>query len=158
MSEPRHDGAGRAGNAPQGVRVPPQPRPQLRPHPRRRLRLRAAHRQVQARRGRPRSPGRSNRRARGTTGPRLAAVEQIEGGDPKPFRRRDWDELTAVDPTKWIRLETGAEPLTTRVMDLFTPIGKGQRGLIVAPPRTGKTVLLQHIAAGGHRRTTRTCT
>jgi transcription termination factor Rho len=51
-----------------------------------------------------------------------------------------------VDPTKWIRLETGPEPLTTRVMDMFTPIGMGQRGLIVAPPRTGKTVLLQHIA------------
>jgi transcription termination factor Rho len=45
-----------------------------------------------------------------------------------------------------LRLETGPEPLTTRVMDLLTPIGKGQRGLIVAPPRTGKTILLQHIA------------
>ncbi len=83
---------------------------------------------------------------RGTTGPRLAAIEQIEGADPAAFRRRAWDELTPVDPTKWIRLETGAEPLTTRVMDLFTPIGMGQRGLIVAPPRTGKTVLLTHIA------------
>jgi transcription termination factor Rho len=83
---------------------------------------------------------------RGTTGPRLAAIERIEGRDPKEYRRRAWDELTAVDPTKWIRLETGPEPLTTRVMDLFTPIGMGQRGLIVAPPRTGKTVLLQHIA------------
>jgi transcription termination factor Rho len=79
-------------------------------------------------------------------GPRLAAIEQIEGGDPKTYRRRAWEELTAVDPTKWIRLETGPEPLTTRVMDMFTPIGAGQRGLIVAPPRSGKTVLLQHIA------------
>lgn len=84
---------------------------------------------------------------RGTTGPRLAAVEQIEGADAKIFRRRNWDELTPVDPTRWMRLETGAEPLTTRVMDLFTPVGMGQRGLIVAPPRTGKTVLLSHIAA-----------
>ena len=83
---------------------------------------------------------------KGQGGPRLAAVEQIEGGDPKQFRRRAWEELTAVDPTKWIRLETGPEPLTTRVMDMFTPIGAGQRGLIVAPPRTGKTVLLSHIA------------
>ena len=83
---------------------------------------------------------------KGTTGPRLASVERIEGGDPKQYHRRNWDELTAVDPTKWIKLETGPEPLTTRVMDLFTPIGMGQRGLIVAPPRTGKTVLLQHIA------------
>jgi transcription termination factor Rho len=81
-------------------------------------------------------------------GPRLASVTQIEGGDPKTYRRRNWDELTAVDPTKWLRLETGAEPLTTRVMDMFTPIGMGQRGLIVAPPRTGKTVLLTHIAQG----------
>src|SRR5262245_3060958 len=83
---------------------------------------------------------------RGTTGPRLATIERIEGLDPADYKRRNWDELTAVDPTKWIQLETGPEPLTTRVMDLFTPIGKGQRGLIVAPPRTGKTVLLQHIA------------
>ena len=79
-------------------------------------------------------------------GPRLVAVTSIEGADPKLFRRRGWDELTPVDPTKWLRLETGAEPLTTRVMDLFTPIGMGQRGLIVAPPRSGKTVLLTHIA------------
>ena len=81
-------------------------------------------------------------------GPRLVAVTQIEGADPKAYKRRKWDELTAVDPTKWLRLETGAEPLTTRVMDMFTPIGMGQRGLIVAPPRTGKTVLLTHIAQG----------
>jgi len=51
-----------------------------------------------------------------------------------------------VDPTQRLTLETGETPLTTRVIDLFTPIGKGQRGLIVAPPRTGKTVLLSHIA------------
>lgn len=84
--------------------------------------------------------------ARRGQGPRLASIDSIEGGDPTAYRRREWDELTAVDPTKWIRLETGAEPLTTRVMDMFTPIGAGQRGLIVAPPRSGKTVLLQHIA------------
>lgn len=83
---------------------------------------------------------------KGNTGPRLAAIAGIEGADPTNFRRRDWGELTPVDPTEWLRLETGAEPLTTRVMDLFTPIGKGQRGLIVAPPRSGKTVLLSHIA------------
>ena len=83
---------------------------------------------------------------KGSTGPRLASIEEIEGAAPTTFRRRDWAELTPVDPTQWIRLETGAEPLTTRVIDLFTPIGKGQRGLIVAPPRSGKTVLLGHIA------------
>ena len=83
---------------------------------------------------------------KGSTGPRLAAVEFIEGREPAQYQRRNWEELTAVDPTRWIRLETGPQPLTTRVMDLFTPIGMGQRGLIVAPPRSGKTVLLQHIA------------
>jgi transcription termination factor Rho len=83
---------------------------------------------------------------RGSTGPRLATVETIEGGDAKAYKRRAWEELTATDPTRWIRLETGAQPLTTRVMDMFTPIGMGQRGLIVAPPRTGKTVLLTQIA------------
>ncbi|QEL15283.1 transcription termination factor Rho [Limnoglobus roseus] len=80
-------------------------------------------------------------------GPRLATIEQIEGGDPKAFRRRVWDELTATDPGVAIRLETTPDVLTTRVMDMFTPIGKGQRGLLVAPPRSGKTVLLSHIAS-----------
>jgi transcription termination factor Rho len=76
----------------------------------------------------------------------LSAIESIEGLPAKEFKTREWDDLTAVDPTRWLRLETGAEPLTTRVIDLFTPIGLGQRGLIVAPPRSGKTVLLSHIA------------
>jgi transcription termination factor Rho len=80
-------------------------------------------------------------------GPRLARLETIEEQAPDRFRRRNFDELTPIDPRERIVLETGREPLTTRVMDLLTPIGKGQRGLIVAPPRTGKTILLQHIAA-----------
>jgi transcription termination factor Rho len=79
-------------------------------------------------------------------GPRLARVEKIEGRPPEQFSRRNFDDLTPIDPHQHIRLETAAQPLTTRVMDLLTPIGKGQRGLIVAPPRTGKTILLQHIA------------
>jgi transcription termination factor Rho len=79
-------------------------------------------------------------------GPRLGAVELVEGAAPSPGPRPKFDDLTAIDPRERIRLETGKDPLTTRVMDLLTPIGKGQRGLIVAPPRTGKTVLLQHIA------------
>ena len=80
------------------------------------------------------------------SGPRLTDIEHIEGADPQAFARREWDELTPIDPHEQIRLETGTEPLTTRILDLFAPIGKGQRGLIVAPPRTGKTVLLQQIA------------
>src|SRR5947209_6286166 len=80
-------------------------------------------------------------------GSRLVDVEKIEGHAPNHFPHRNFDELTPIDPTEQVVLETGAEPLTTRVMDMLTPIGMGQRGLIVAPPRTGKTVLLQHIAA-----------
>src|SRR5262245_60273770 len=75
-------------------------------------------------------------------GPRLAKIEQIEGLVPDQFRGRNFDDLTPIDPHEKLNLEIGREPLTTRVMDLLTPIGKGQRGLIVAPPRTGKTVLL----------------
>src|SRR5206468_2248663 len=88
-------------------------------------------------------PTESNKKG---SGPRLARVEQIEGAKVEEFPRRNFDDLTPIDPHERIVLETGSEPLTTRVMDLLTPIGKGQRGLIVAPPRTGKTVLLQHIA------------
>lgn len=79
-------------------------------------------------------------------GPRLLSIDLIEDQDPALYQPRDFDSLTPIDPHVWLRLETGAQPLTTRVMDLLTPIGKGQRGLIVAPPRSGKTVLLQHIA------------
>ncbi len=84
--------------------------------------------------------------ARKGSGPRLARIELIEDESPEKYRQRDFDALTPIDPHVQVVLETGAEPLTTRVMDLLTPIGKGQRGLIVAQPRTGKTILLQHIA------------
>ena len=83
---------------------------------------------------------------KGSGGPRLARLATVEGQAPEKYVRRTFDELTPIDPHERILLETGPEPLTTRVMDLLTPIGKGQRGLIVAPPRTGKTILLQHIA------------
>ncbi|NDH04949.1 transcription termination factor Rho [bacterium] len=83
---------------------------------------------------------------RGSQPPRLLRLDTIEGKAPEQFTQRIFDELTAIDPHEQIKLETGTEPFTTRVMDLLTPIGKGQRGLIVAPPRTGKTILLQHIA------------
>src|SRR5262245_18956567 len=79
-------------------------------------------------------------------GPRLISVDTIEGQPVETYRPRNFDDLTPIVPHQMIVLETGAEPLTTRVMDMLTPIGKGQRGLIVAPPRTGKTILLQHIA------------
>ena len=60
----------------------------------------------------------------------------------------DFDNHIVIDPNEMIKLETGHTPLGTRVIDLLTPIGKGQRGLIVSPPRTGKTILLQQIANG----------
>jgi transcription termination factor Rho len=80
------------------------------------------------------------------SGPKLRSLDRIEELEPDRFRTQNWNELTPIDPCRRITLETAGGPTTTRVMDLFTPIGKGQRGLIVAPPRTGKTVLLQHIA------------
>ena len=80
-------------------------------------------------------------------GPRFRAVETVDGRSLEDYAKvRPFDELTAVNPFERIRLETGPTPVTMRVMDLLTPLGKGQRALIVAPPRTGKTMLLQEIA------------
>jgi len=77
----------------------------------------------------------------------LLKVESINFDDPGAVRDKIiFDNLTPIYPDERIKLETEQNSLSTRVMDLFTPIGKGQRGLIVAPPRTGKTMLLQHIA------------
>jgi transcription termination factor Rho len=84
---------------------------------------------------------------RGNRGSQLFRITEINGDDPeKSLTLPSFDELTVVSPNKLIRLETVPERATTRVIDLMCPIGKGQRGLIVAPPRTGKTTLLQHIA------------
>jgi transcription termination factor Rho len=78
--------------------------------------------------------------------PRLQEITTIEGLPAAEYRPNIFDELTPIDPNKQLILETGPEPLSTRIMDILTPIGRGQRGLIVAPPRTGKTILLQQIA------------
>ena len=84
---------------------------------------------------------------RGSRGPQLFKLTQINAEDPENYRNLPvFEELTSINPLERIRLETVPDRYTTRVMDLMTPIGKGQRGLIVAPPRTGKTTLLQHIA------------
>jgi transcription termination factor Rho len=62
-----------------------------------------------------------------------------------------FDQLLTIAPDEWLQLERkGSGNMTCRVMDIFCPIGKGQRGLVVAPPRTGKTTLLQDIALGVH--------
>jgi transcription termination factor Rho len=82
-------------------------------------------------------------------GPRLRELTNVDGMPPDDYKNvKTFDELTPINPENWLQLETGPEPLTTRVMDLLTPLGKGQRALIVAPPRTGKTILLQHISQG----------
>jgi transcription termination factor Rho len=77
----------------------------------------------------------------------LLRVEAINYTDPDQLTQKVvFDDLTPLHPDKRLRLETESAEINMRVMDLITPIGKGQRGLIVAPPRTGKTVLLQKMA------------
>ncbi|MBW1805709.1 MAG: transcription termination factor Rho [Deltaproteobacteria bacterium] len=77
----------------------------------------------------------------------LLKVEQVNHQDPEIAREKIlFDNLTPLYPDERITLETKSDNFPTRIMDLLTPIGKGQRGLIVAPPRTGKTMLLQNIA------------
>ncbi|MBK5298940.1 MAG: transcription termination factor Rho, partial [Vicinamibacteria bacterium] len=77
----------------------------------------------------------------------LIKVEAVNFESPEAARDKlFFENLTPLYPQDHLRLETSAENLSGRVMDLMTPIGKGQRGLIVAPPRTGKTMLLQSIA------------
>ena len=77
----------------------------------------------------------------------LLKVEAVDGEDPdKAKDKTHFDNLTPLFPNKRFILETAPDELTTRVLDLVCPIGKGTRGLIVAPPRTGKTVLMQKIA------------
>jgi transcription termination factor Rho len=80
-------------------------------------------------------------------GPRLREILDIDGMKPEDYLNvKTFDGMTPINPESWLQLETGATPLSPRVMDLLTPLGKGQRALIVAPPRTGKTVLLQQIS------------
>ncbi|KXG44672.1 transcription termination factor Rho [Tepidibacillus decaturensis] len=77
----------------------------------------------------------------------LLYVEAVNGMDPEiASERLHFASLTPIFPQKKIVLETAPSNLSTRIMDLFTPVGLGQRGLIVAPPKAGKTVLLKEIA------------
>lgn len=78
----------------------------------------------------------------------LLYVKEVNGLDPMTAKRRPWfDSLTPIFPDEKIVLENSSIDLSTRVMDLVAPIGRGQRGLIVAQPKAGKTVLLKKIAA-----------
>ena len=77
----------------------------------------------------------------------LLKVESINYEDPERAREKIlFDNLTPLYPNERLQLEYQPDDYTTRIVDLMTPIGKGQRGLIVAAPRTGKTMMLQHIA------------
>jgi len=77
----------------------------------------------------------------------LLRVESINGLDPEAAKKRpNFASLTPLFPEKRITLETTADELSTRLIDLVAPIGRGQRGLIVSPPKAGKTVLLKKIA------------
>ena len=77
----------------------------------------------------------------------LVRIDTINGTDPEQSRQRpDFSKLTPLYPQERLRLETEPGNLTTRVIDLVAPIGKGQRGLIVSPPKAGKTMVLQSIA------------
>ena len=86
---------------------------------------------------------------KGNRSVKLTRIEHINGlpaakwTAPAPL-----EEMTAIDPHEALRFSTPGGPKSMWVVDMFTPIGKGQRGLIVAPPRTGKTVLLQQMAHG----------
>jgi len=79
----------------------------------------------------------------------LLKIEAVNHEDPELSKeRRDFQNLTPLFPEKMIKLENKITGLSTRIIDLFSPIGKGQRGLIVSPPKAGKTILLEKIANG----------
>lgn len=77
----------------------------------------------------------------------LLRIEAVNYDNPEKLQKRIlFDNLTPIYPNKRINLETTSENIDTRIINIMTPLGKGQRALIVAPPRTGKTILLQKIA------------
>jgi transcription termination factor Rho len=86
-----------------------------------------------------------------TKGKHLSRINQIEKRPPGEWTDKvGLYDSTPVDPRPMIKLEHNPEELTTRCIDILAPVGFGQRGLIVAPPRSGKTILLQNIARGVH--------
>jgi len=79
----------------------------------------------------------------------LLRVEAVNGLDPEEAKRRPYFEnLTPIFPNRQLKLESDSSELSQRIVDLFAPIGRGQRGLIVSPPKAGKTMLLKSIAHG----------
>jgi transcription termination factor Rho len=84
-------------------------------------------------------------------GKTLGRIQTIEGESPDSYiERTALYDATALDPAPMLKLEHNPTEITTRVIDILAPVGFGQRGLIVAPPRSGKTILLQNIARGIH--------
>jgi transcription termination factor Rho len=79
----------------------------------------------------------------------LLRVEAVNGLDPETAKKRpDFERLTPIFPDEQLVLETDRRPLSTRLIDMLAPIGRGQRGLIVSPPKAGKTTVLKQIANG----------
>ena len=88
--------------------------------------------------------------------PKVLQIVSVDGLEPdKRLHRIPFTQLTSVAPDEMLKLESKDGRLTTRVVDLFCPVGKGTRGLIVAPPRTGKTTLLRRQSPSACSRTTR---
>lgn len=82
-----------------------------------------------------------------TQADQLVRIDKVNGLDPGDYARvPEFTSLTSVDPTELLELSKGSNNISMRVLDLIAPIGKGQRGLIVAPPKTGKTTLIEQIA------------
>ena len=81
--------------------------------------------------------------------PALLSVESVNGMDPEVAAKRPvFDKLTPLFPDERFRLESGPLAITERIVDMISPIGKGQRGMVVAPPKAGKTTILKQIANG----------
>jgi len=79
----------------------------------------------------------------------IVKIQAVNGQDPELSRKRVYfDTLTPLFPDERLQLETETKEISSRIIDMFSPIGKGQRGLIVAPPKAGKTILLKKIAKG----------
>jgi len=101
-------------------------------------------------------PRRRRRRGGGSaprdTRPVVEEILAIEGLDPEDYaQRKPFDQLSSIDPTPRLTLEYPGCPASCRLIDMFCPIGRGQRGLIVSPPKAGKTTLLKDIAEAVHR-------
>lgn len=79
----------------------------------------------------------------------LLKIEKVNGEEPeKSMNRTHFDDLTPIYPSKQVVLATGKTPLSTRIIDIVSPIGFGQRGMVVSPPKAGKTTILKELAEG----------